>query len=112
MFRYRIADATSADLESWHRLRMQLYLEVGLITVADLDRSGRYRDEYSEHSIHILGANDDGVDIGCWHMIEPADGRTLPVTDLFGIEILPRAYESSGTAIMREYRKSIASLGS
>lgn len=112
MFHYRIAEAGSTDLESWHRLRTQLYLEAGLLTSSDLDaRTGLYRDQYSEHSIHILGATDEGVDIGCWRMIEPAEGRTLPVTDLFDIEILPRAYESSGTAIKREYRKSIASLG-
>jgi N-acyl-L-homoserine lactone synthetase len=111
VFRYRIAEAGTDDLENWHRLRTQLYLDAGLLTTSDLDASGLYRDQYSEHSIHILGATDDGVDIGCWRMIEPAEGRTLPVTDLFGIEILPRAYESSGTAIKREYRKSIASLG-
>lgn len=111
MLRYRIAEPGTADLESWHRLRTQLYLEAGFLTVGDLDESGLYRDQYSEHSIHLLGANDDGADIGCWRMIEPAEGRTLQVTDLFGVDVLPKAYESSGAAIMPEYRRSIAALG-
>jgi N-acyl-L-homoserine lactone synthetase len=111
VFRYRIAEAGTDDLENWHRLRTQLYLEAGLVTAADLDSSGMYRDQYSEHSIHILAATDDGVDIGCWRMIEPAEGRTLQVTDLFGIDVLAKAYESSGAAIVPKYRRSIAALG-
>lgn len=111
MFRYRIADAGTDDLENWHRLRTQLYLESNLITDRDLDSSGVYRDQYSEHSIHVTGTNDDGVDIGCVRMIEPAEGRTLPVADLFDVDVLPKAYEGSGIAIMAQYRKSFASLG-
>ena len=110
MFRYRIAES-GTDLEAWHRLRTRLYLESNLISDEDLDASGVYRDGYSEHSIHVLGSSDDGVDIGCVRMIEPADGHTLPVTDLFGVDVLPNAYEGSGIAIMAQYRKSFASLG-
>lgn len=111
MFRYRIAEAGTDDLEAWHRLRTRLYLETNLISEDDLDGSGMYRDHYSEHSIHVLGTNDQGVDIGCVRMIEPVEGRTLPVADLFGIDVLPNAYEGSGIAITAEYRKSFASLG-
>jgi len=111
MFHYRVAEPGTDDLEEWHRLRTRLYMESGLITGDDLDPSAVYRDRYSEHSIHIACADDDGVDIGCVRMIEPAEGRTLPVSDLFGVQVLPKAYEGSGIAIMPEYRKSLASLG-
>ena len=111
MFRYRIADASAADLEGWHRLRTSLYLESGLITPDDIDpESGHFVDTYDDHSIHLLAATDD-VDIGCWRMVEPADGRTLPVTDLFGIDVLPNAWESSGSAVLPRYRKSPVTLG-
>ena len=33
------------------------------------------------------------------------------MTDLFGIDVLSKSYESSGAAIMPEYRRSIAALG-
>jgi hypothetical protein len=112
VFHYRIAEPGTADLESWHRLRTRLYLEAGLVTTADLDDgSGLYRDRYSEHSTHLLGTNEDGVDIGCLRMIEPGAGQTLPVTDLFGIDVLPHAWEVSGGAVEPKYRKSLVMLG-
>ncbi len=112
MFRYRIAEAGTDDLAGWHRLRTALYLDSGLITQDDIDPdSGLFVDAYDDHSVHLLAADDDGVDIGCWRMIEPGPGRTLPVSDLFGIDLLPNAWESSGSAIEPRYRKSPVSLG-
>lgn len=112
MFRYRIAEPGSADLTSWHRLRTDLYVESGLITRDEIDpASGAFLDQYDDYSVHLLAANDDGVDIGCWRMITPGPGQTLPVADLFGIEVRPNAWESSGSAILPAYRKSTVSLG-
>ena len=112
MFRYRIAEAGTDDLRAWHRLRTDLYLDSGLITRDDIDPdSGQFVDAYDDHSVHLLAANDEGADIGCWRMIEPGPGRTLPVTDLFGIDVLPNAWESSGSAVLPPYRKSPVSLG-
>ena len=112
MFRYRIAEPGTADLESWHRLRTDLYLESGLIGPDDIDLArGIFIDRYDDYSVHLLAANDDGLDIGCWRMITPGPGQTLPVTDLFGIEVRPKAWESSGSAILPRYRKTPVSLG-
>lgn len=112
MFRYRIAEPGTADLDSWHRLRTDVYLESGLIAPDDFDpERGIFIDQYDEYAVHLLAANDEGTDIGCWRMITPGPGQTLPVTDLFDIEVLPNAWESSGSAILPQYRKSPVSLG-
>jgi N-acyl-L-homoserine lactone synthetase len=112
MIRFRIADAGSDDIEKYHRLRTEVYLAEGLITPSDVDPdTGLFTDRYDEHSIHLLAANDDGVDIGCWRMVESGPGRTLPVTDLFGVDVPPRSYESSGSAIAPAYRKTMVGLG-
>jgi N-acyl-L-homoserine lactone synthetase len=68
-------------------------------------------DQYDAHSIHLLAATEDGTDIGCWRMVESGPGRTLPVTDLFDVEVTPRSYESSGSAIVPAYRKTLVGLG-
>lgn len=112
MIRYRIAEPGSDDITTYHRLRTQLYLEEGLITATDVDPdTGLYLDQYDEHSIHLLAASDDGGDVGCWRMVESGPGRTLPVTDLFGVDVTPRSYESSGSAIVPAYRKTMVGLG-
>ena len=112
MFRYRIAKPGTDDLDSWHRLRTRLYLDAGLITPSDIDQeSGLFVDVYDDHSVHLLAANDDDLDIGCMRMIEPGTGRTLPVTDLFGIDLLPHAWEVSAGAVEPQYRKSPVLLG-
>jgi N-acyl-L-homoserine lactone synthetase len=112
MIHYRIAEPGSDDVETYHRLRTEMYLAEGLITPADVDPgTGLYVDQYDEHSIHLLAANDDDLDIGCWRMVESAPGRTLPVTDLFGVDVPPRSYESSGSAIVPAYRKTMVGLG-
>jgi len=111
MIRYRIAEP-GGDLEIFHRMRTEVYLAEGLITPPDVDpETGLFTDQYDEHSIHLLAANDDGVDIGCWRMVESGPGRTLPVTDLFGVHVLPRSFESSGSAIIPSYRKTLVGLG-
>jgi N-acyl-L-homoserine lactone synthetase len=112
MIRYRIAEPGSDDITTYHRLRTEVYLDEGLITATDVDpETGLYVDQYDEHSIHLLAASDDGVDIGCWRMVESGPGRTLPVTDLFGVDVTPRSYESSGSAIVPAYRKTKVGLG-
>jgi N-acyl-L-homoserine lactone synthetase len=112
LIRYRIAEPGSDDIEIYHRMRTEVYLEAGLISHPDVDReTGLFTDRYDEHSIHLLAANDDGVDIGCWRMVESGPGRTLPVTDLFDVEVMPRSYESSGSAIVPAYRKTLVGLG-
>lgn len=112
MFRYRIAEPGTADLESWHRLHTDLYLESGLIAPDDIDvERGVFVDRYDDYSVHLLAANDEDVDIGCWRMITPGPGQTLPVTDLFDVEVRPNAWESSGSAIVSHYRKSPVALG-
>jgi N-acyl-L-homoserine lactone synthetase len=112
VFCYRIAEPGTPDLESWHRLRTDLYLASGLITADDIDsESGYFVDTYDDHSIHLLAAHDDDGDIGCWRMVEPASGRILPVTELFGIDVLPNAWESSGSAVLPAYRKTPVTLG-
>ena len=112
MIRYRIAERGSADVETYHRLRTAMYLAEGLITPSDVDSgTGLYIDQYDEHSIHLLAATDQDVDIGCWRMVESAPGHTLPVTDLFGVDVTPRSYESSGSAIVPAYRKTMVGLG-
>lgn len=112
VFRYRIAEPGTDDIESWHRLRTSVYLDSGLITADEVDQSsGLFVDPYDEHSTHVLAANDDGLDIGCIRMVELGDGRTLPVTDLFGTEPLPHAWESSGNAVLPEYRRTAVKLG-
>jgi N-acyl-L-homoserine lactone synthetase len=112
VFRYRIAEPGSDDLESWHRLRTGQYLDHGLIAGDDIDPdSGLFVDPYDDHSTHVLAANDDGLDIGCIRMVEQGDGRTLPVTDLFGIDVLPHAWESSANAVLPEYRRTPVKLG-
>jgi len=111
MIRYRIAEPGGDDLEIYHRMRTEVYLAEGLITPTDVDpETGLFTDQYDEHSIHLLAANDDGVDIGCWRMVESGPGR-LPVTDLFGVDVPPRSYESSGSAITPAYRKTMVGLG-
>ena len=111
MIRYRIA-TSGDDIASYHRLRTDVYLETGLITSDDIDHTtGLYVDQYDDHSIHLLAANDDGIDVGCWRMVESVPGRTLPVTDLFAVEVGPNSYESSGSAILPAYRKSMVGLG-
>src|SRR5687768_3078269 len=110
MIRFRMAEAGSDDIQIYHRLRTEVYLAEGLITPSDVDPdTGLYIDRYDEHSIHLLAAND--VDVGCWRMVESGPGRTLPVTDLFGVDVLPRSYESSGSAIAPAYRKTMVGLG-
>jgi len=112
VFRYRIAEHGTDDLDRWRRLRTSLYLDSGLIAPSDIDPdAGVFVDVYDEHSVHLLAANDDGVDVGCMRMIEPGAGRTLPVTDLFGIDVLPHAWEVSGGAVEPKYRKSLIMLG-
>jgi len=112
VFRYRVAEHGTDDFDRWRRLRTRLYLDTGLITPSDIDPdAGVFVDVYDEHSVHLLAANDDGVDIGCLRMIEPGPGRTLPVTDLFGIDVLPHAWEVSGGALEPKYRKSLVMLG-
>lgn len=112
MIRYRVAEAGSDDIEKYHRLRTEVYLAEGLIMPSDIDpETGLFIDQYDEHSIHLLAANDDDVDIGCWRMVESGPGRTLPVTDLFGVDVSPRSYESSGSAIALAYRKTMVGLG-
>lgn len=112
MFRYRIAEPGTTDLEIWYRLRKELYLETGLIAPADVDPvSGDYVDEYDEYSTHLLAADAAGDDVGCSRLIDGRDERPLQVTDLFGIEAHPRSSETSGTAVTTAYRKSWVSLG-
>jgi N-acyl-L-homoserine lactone synthetase len=112
VIRYRIAESGSDDIASYHRIRTGVYLEAGLIIPADIDDdSGFFTDRYDAHSIHLLAANDDEGDIGCWRMVESGPGRTLPVTDLFGVEVAPGSFESSGSAIVPAYRKSMVGLG-
>jgi N-acyl-L-homoserine lactone synthetase len=112
VFRYRIAVHGTYDFDRWRRLRTRLYLDTGLITPADIDPdAGVFVDVYDDHSVHLLAANEDGVDVGCLRMIEPGAGRTLPVTDLFDIDVLPHAWEVSGGAVEPKYRKSLIMLG-
>lgn len=112
MFRYRIAEPGSADLDSWLRLRTGLFLESGLITADDLERdSGFFVDQYDDHAVHVLATDDAGADVGCTRMIEPDEGRPLQVTTMFDIDPLPNSYESSGSAVVPELRKSWVSLG-
>lgn len=112
VFRYRIAEPGGPDIETYHRLRTQMYLEEDLIDSADLDPvTGVHVDQYDEHSTHLLVSVGDGVDIGCWRIVEQREGCTLPVQDLYGIDVLPRSYESSGSAILPAYRKTLAGLG-
>ena len=112
MFRYSVAEHGTDDFDRWRRLRTRLYLDTGLITPADIDPdAGVFVDVYDEHSVHLLAANDEGVDIGCLRMIEPGPGRALPVSDLFGIDVLPHAWEVSGGALEPRYRKSLVMLG-
>jgi N-acyl-L-homoserine lactone synthetase len=112
MIRYRIAEPGSDDIDTYHRMRTEVYLAEGLITPRDLDPvTGLFIDRYDEHSIHLLAANDEGDDIGCWRMVESGPGQTLPVTDLFGVDVSPRSYESSGSAIVPTYRKTLVGLG-
>jgi N-acyl-L-homoserine lactone synthetase len=112
VFRYRIAEAGSDDLHSWHGLRSDEYLRSGLITRDEIDPvSGLFIDKYDEHSTHVLAANDAGQDIGSIRMIEPSDTGTLPVTDLYDIEPLPRSWESSANVVLPVYRKSLVKLG-
>ena len=112
MFRFRIAEPGTDDLETWHRLRTHLYLEASLISPEDVDpASGLFTDQYDDYSTHLLATDDDGVDIGCCRMIDGGLDRTLPVTDLFGVERLPHSYESSGTAVAPTHRRTLVSLG-
>lgn len=112
VIRYRIAEPGTDDIDTYHRLRTEQYLDAGLIAPDDVDPgSGLFVDQYDAHSIHLLAATDEGLDIGCWRMVESGPGRTLPVTDLFDVEVLPRSYESSGSAIVPAYRKTLVGLG-
>jgi N-acyl-L-homoserine lactone synthetase len=112
MIRYRIAEPGSDDVAAYHRLRTEVYLDEGLIMPSQIDPdTGLFTDQYDVHSIHLLAANDDDVDIGCWRMVVSMPGRTLPVTDLFGVDVAPRSYESSGSAIVPAYRKTMVGLG-
>ncbi len=111
MIRYRVAESAD-DLATYHRLRTAVYLETGLVTTADVDSTtGLYVDRYDDHSLHLLATNDDGLDVGCWRMVESGPGRTLPVTDHFDIDVVPDSFESSGSAIVPAYRKSLVGLG-
>jgi N-acyl-L-homoserine lactone synthetase len=112
VFRYRIAEHGTDDLQSWHELRTGEYLRSGLITPDEIDpESGLFTDKYDEYSTHVLAANDAGQDVGCIRMIEPSDTGTLPVTDLYDIDPLPRSWESSANVVLPEYRKSLVKLG-
>jgi N-acyl-L-homoserine lactone synthetase len=111
VFRFRIAEQGSPDLDRWLELRTTLYLESGLINDDQVDANGMYVDQYDDYSTHLLASDDAGVDIGCCRIIEPQGDQTLPVTDLFGIEPLPRSYEASGVAVLPRYRKALVSLG-
>ncbi len=111
MFRFRIAENGSPDLDRWLELRTTLYTESGLINSDQIDANGRYVDEYDDYSTHLLASDDTGVDIGCCRIIEPQGDQTLPITDLFGIEPHPRSYEGSGVAVLPRYRKALVSLG-
>ena len=111
VFRFRIAENGSPDLDRWLELRTTLYTESGLINSDQIDANGRYVDQYDDYSTHLLASDDAGVDIGCCRIIEPQGDQTLPITDLFGIEPLPRSYEGSGVAVLPRYRKALVSLG-
>ncbi|MGA9103141.1 hypothetical protein [Aeromicrobium sp.] len=112
MFRIRIAELGTPDFTAWLRLRTDLYLDTGLITLDDLDGpSALYTDTYDDYSTHLLASDDDGVDVGCCRMIEPQGDQTLPVTDLFGIDPVHRSFEGSGVAVLPRLRKSMMSLG-
>jgi len=111
VFRFRIAENGSPDLDRWLELRTTLYMESGLINRDQIDAGGRYVDQYDDYSTHLLASDDAGVDIGCCRIIEPQGDQTLPITDLFGIEPLPRSYEGSGVAVSPRYRKALVSLG-
>ena len=53
------------DFTAWLRLRTDLYLDTGLITLDDLDGpSALYTDTYDDYSTHLLASDDDGVDVG------------------------------------------------
>jgi N-acyl-L-homoserine lactone synthetase len=111
LIRYRIVESGD-DLARYHRLRTDVYLDTGLITEADIDpTSGLYVDRYDDHSVQLLATNDDDLDVGCWRMIESGPGRTLPISDLFDIEVTPNSYESSSSAILPAYRKTQVGLG-
>ena len=112
MILYRVAEPGSDDVRACQRIRTEVYLDTGLITPDEVEpESGLFVDQYDAHSIHLLAATDDGTDIGCWRMVESGPGRTLPVTDLFDVEVTPRSYESSGSAIVPAYRKTLVGLG-
>ena len=111
MFRFRIAENGSPDLDRWLELRTTLYMESGLINSDQIDAGGRYVDQYDDYSTHLLASDDAGADIGCCRIIEPHGDQTLPVTDLFGIEPLHRSYEGSGVAVVPRHRKALVSLG-
>lgn len=112
MYRFRVAQPDSPDLDAWFRLRTELYLAAGLIEPEDVHpSSGLFTDAYDDHSTHLLAADDAGHDIGCCRMIDATHGRTLPVTDLFGVETRPRSYEASGLAVKPEHRDAFVFVG-
>ena len=112
VFRYRIAESGSPDVDRWLRLRQDVYLETGLIAAGEVDGgTGFYADQYDEYSTHVIASDDSGTDIACSRLIDGGDDHPLQVTDLFGIETEPRSSETSGVAAIPSYRKSWASLG-
>lgn len=99
-------------LDRWFELRTQIYLESGLIGIAELNAQGRYVDTYDDHSEHVLFFDEEAPasPIGTLRLV---DGRrtALPVTNLFGVRTSLDAVEVSGFAVLRQYRKSFVTLG-
>ncbi|MBS2993024.1 GNAT family N-acetyltransferase [Rhodococcus erythropolis] len=111
IFRYEVVENQSG-LVTWSALRARLYLDSGLINHEDLDEFGLYTDEYDRHSQHhIVYAGSDSIEpVGTCRVI---DGRTtnLQVANHFEISVASNAFEISGFAVAKEYRKTFITLG-
>lgn len=111
IFRYEVVESQSG-LVTWSGLRARLYLDSGLINPEDLDEFGLYTDEYDQHSQHhvVYAGSDSIIPVGTCRII---DGRAtkLQMAHHFDLSVDSNAFEISGFAIAKEYRKTFVTLG-
>ncbi|MFD3707644.1 GNAT family N-acyltransferase [Nocardia sp. NPDC058658] len=91
-------------------MRTGVYLDSGRIRPDQLDPDGLFRDKYDDYSIHVL-ATEDGTAVGSIRMIQGRLGQ-LQACELFDLPA-PEGdtFEVSACAVVRDYRKSMVTLG-
>jgi N-acyl-L-homoserine lactone synthetase len=108
---YRVERLSEHEsLDTWRRLRSDVYLATGLLAEADLKGSS-YTDEYEGHSRHVLVRTTDGQPAACARLIvRQGDDRPLQVERQFGITVPARSAEISGFAVREPWRDGLSAL--